>query len=121
VDLHNFASGPNRFFDNCGELKLNAMSDDQKQTQLTALLKSAQPGDLLIVKHQGPGGADGGHCRVIVGNSFDKDGTVACAQAYYDSAVVRNEPLSDFSGEDTVWLLRPCRLQTPQTAPTPQA
>ena len=109
VDLHNFASGPNRFFDQKGELKLNSMSEEQKQARITELMKQAQPGDLIIVKHQGPVQADGGHCRVVTANNFDKDGTVSCAQASFNSAIVRDETVGSFSSEDTMWLLRPCR------------
>lgn len=111
-DLHKFASGPNRVFDMKGEIKLNALSSEDKDARVAALLKQAQPGDLIIVKHQGDGGSDGGHCRVVVGNNFEKDGTVPCAQASYDAAVVKDENLGRFTGEDTIWLLRPCRTNS---------
>ncbi|HEY3446442.1 MAG TPA: hypothetical protein VGK67_08750 [Myxococcales bacterium] len=110
-DLHDFAKGPNRVFDQKGEITLNALSYEDKQTRVAELLKQAQPGDLIIVKHQGGGGSDGGHCRVVVGNNFEKDGTVACAQASSNEAMVRDETLGSFTGEDTVWLLRPCRTR----------
>jgi len=110
-DLHDFAKGPNRVFDQKGEIALNALSYEDKQTRVTDLLKQAQPGDLIIVKHQGGGGSDGGHCRVVVANNFEKGGTVACAQASSNAAMVRDETLGSFTGEDTVWLLRPCRTR----------
>ena len=56
-------------------------------------------------------GSDGGHCRVVVSNNFEKDGTVGCAQASSNAAVVRDESVGSFTGEETVWLLRPCRTR----------
>ncbi len=111
VDLVTLASGPNRVFDAQGNLSLNSMTPEQKRSEVEALLKRAQPGDLLIVNHQGPDQADGGHCRVIVANDMDKDGTVACAQASFDAAVVKHEGVGSFTGEEVVHLLRPCRLR----------
>jgi len=111
TDLVGFSTGPNRVFDNLGALKLNSMTAEQKQAEVTALLKQAQPGDLIIVNHQGPDQADGGHCRVVVGNNFEKDGTVACAQASFDAAGVKDEGVSRFTGEEVVYLLRPCRMR----------
>ncbi len=109
VDLHNFAHGPNKCFDQLGELKLNDLPYEERQEAVAKLLANAQPGDLLIVNHQGPDIADGGHCRVVVGNNLSKDGTLDCAQASSDAAVVRKEDLSRFTGEEVVWLLRPMR------------
>jgi hypothetical protein len=112
VDMHNFAKGPNRVFDSLGEVNLNALDDDKKNAAVAEILKKAQPGDLIIVRHQGDGGSDGGHCRVVVGNNFDKDGTVACAQASQDQALVRNEDVGRFTSDAVIYLLRPCRLQS---------
>lgn len=111
VDLVKLSSGPNRVFDALGNLSLNPMTPEQKRSEVEALLKRAQPGDLLIVNHQGPDQADGGHCRVIVSNDMDQDGTVACAQASFDAAVVKHEGVGSFTGEEVVYLLRPCRLR----------
>lgn len=111
VDLHTFSQGPNRVFDKKGAIELNALSYEDKQARVSELLKQAQPGDLLIVRHQGGKGSDGGHCRLVVSNNFEKDGTVACAQASSSKAQVEDETLSSFTGEETVWLLRPCRTR----------
>jgi peptidoglycan hydrolase-like protein with peptidoglycan-binding domain len=73
-----------------------------------AVLETAQPGDLIIVRHPGGGNAaDGGHCRVCIENDVDTAGTVSCAQGSFDAAVVKDQVVDDFSREDHVWVLRP--------------
>ena len=72
-----------------------------------ALLRTAEPGDLIIVRHPGGGVADGGHCRVVIDNDIDGTGIVKCAQASHDSGRVRDETLDHFTGEDCLWVLRP--------------
>ncbi|MBI5547042.1 MAG: hypothetical protein HY901_24440, partial [Deltaproteobacteria bacterium] len=53
----------------------------------------------------------GGHCRVVIDNDFEKDGTVYCAQASRETAIVRHEDVGRFTQEEKVWLLRPCRVR----------
>ena len=111
VDLHNFAKGPNRCFDNKGEVKLADLDSDARKAAVEDILSRAQPGDLIIVNHNGPDAADGGHCRVVTANNFATDGTVDCAQASSDAAKVKAEGVSSFTGEEVIYLLRPCRLR----------
>lgn len=111
VDLHRFAKGPDRCFDNKGEVRPADLEPDARKAAIAQILKSARPGDLLIVNHQGPDQADGGHCRVVVSNDFETAGTVGCAQATYDCARVEQERLEDFMGEEVIYLLRPCRVR----------
>ena len=39
--------------------------------------------------------------------SIGADGKVACAQASRDEALVRDETLASFTGEEHIWILRP--------------
>jgi hypothetical protein len=112
VDLHKYAEGPNRFFDKAGEVKLEGLSAEAREKAVEEILKRAQPGDLLIVNHPGPDESDGGHCRVVTANNYASDGTIDCAQASFDSARVEAEELSSFTGEEAVYLLRPCRTRS---------
>jgi hypothetical protein len=74
---------------------------------IQSLLEKAQPGDMVIVQHPGGQVADGGHCRVVISNDLASGGTISCAQASFNSALVKDEPVSDFTGEDHIWILRP--------------
>ena len=51
---------------------------------------------MIIVNHQGNDTSDGGHTRVVVGNS-------------YDTAKIRGETLGSFTGEEAFYLLRPAQ------------
>ncbi len=74
------------------------------------LLSHAKVGDMIIVDHPGDGVADGGHCRVLI--SKNPDGTWSCAQASQDAAIIREETLDSFVGEEHIWILRPNRPRT---------
>ncbi|MGI5863436.1 MAG: hypothetical protein ACOX6T_15470 [Myxococcales bacterium] len=111
VDLPKYSKGANRIFDNLGEVKLERLDYDAKKAALEDILRRAQPGDLIIVNHVGPDAADGGHCRVVTENNFETDGTVDCAQASFDAAMVKQEGVSSFMGEEIVYLLRPCKVR----------
>lgn len=88
-----------------------AVGADRTKTRLIKLLTSAKPGDMIIVDHRGDDVADGGHCRVVMDNRMKADGTgyIACAQASHDSAQVRDQVLGHFTGESSIWILRPSR------------
>lgn len=107
--------GNKSHFDLGGELKIEAtekaLGRDRAKVALGKLLATAKPGDMLIVDHRGDDVADGGHCRVVIDNKMKPDGTgyIACAQASRDSGKVRNEQISRFTGEETLWILRPNR------------
>lgn len=104
-------------FDLGGELKIQdtekAVGRDRTKAVLAKLLATAKPGDMIIVDHRGDEVADGGHCRVVIENRMKPDGTgyIACAQASRDSGKVRDETLSRFTGEETLWILRPNRAR----------
>lgn len=95
-----------------GELNVEqlegAAGADRTKVALAKLLSTAKPGDMIIVDHRGDEVADGGHCRVVTSNTMKPDGrgTIACAQASRDSGKVRDETLSRFTNESTVWILR---------------
>ena len=44
---------------------------------------------------------------MVVGNNYDSNGTVDCAQASSDAAKIRGETLGSFTGEEAFYLLRP--------------
>lgn len=90
-----------------------AVGADRAKTRLIKLLRSAKPGDMIIVDHRGDDVADGGHCRVVMDNRMKADGTgyIACAQASRDSGKIRDENLGRFTNESSIWILRPNRPQ----------
>lgn len=109
-------------FQMVGELALNGLDEETKRQKLTELLRTAQPGDLLMVDHQGTDVSDGGHTRVVMANDLQADGTGAIhsAQATQSEAAIRSEGLSSFTGEETVWILRTNRPRAGQpTEPPP--
>ena len=105
------------------EVALAGLPREQVQARLIEVLRSAQPGDLLMVKHSGGAVADGGHTRVVMQNDMRPDGTgnISSAQATYSEAAIRAEGLSSFTNEDHVWILRPNRprVQTPAQPTAP--
>jgi peptidoglycan hydrolase-like protein with peptidoglycan-binding domain len=106
IEIPNYAKGANAPLNKLGEVWPDK-DPANAQAKIDAMLKIARPGDLLIVKHHGTDTADGGHTRVVVANNYAANGTVDCAQASYDSAVVKPQTISDFDSEDAVYLLRP--------------
>lgn len=97
-----------------GELAVDTLSGDAKRKAIAELLQQCEPGDLLMVDHMGSDVADGGHCRVVIANNMDADGSgyVECAQASFSAAEIQNERLSEFTGEEHIWILKPNRPQT---------
>jgi hypothetical protein len=82
---------------------------ERVKERLTALLRRAEPGDMIIVDHRGDEVADGGHCRVVMSNGMTEggDGNIPCAQASRASGQIRDEELYKFTGEEKIWVLRP--------------
>lgn len=111
VDFHNFTTGTKPIFKGLGSIDLNGITDEGKKADaVNKLLAQAQPGDFIMVTHQGGAGrADGGHTRVVVGTDFANNGTVTCAQASFNEAVVRVHNVNNFTGEQAMYLLRPVR------------
>ncbi len=111
-DAHASRYGNKVHFASQGELAPGSIpAGPQRDKAIAELLSKAQPGDLVVVDHQGSGVRDGGHVRVIVENSLDEngDGVLRAAQASYDTGEIQNEGVSDFTGEETIWVLRPNR------------
>lgn len=105
IEIPNYARGPNAPLIKLGEVWPGKSANPQET--IDALLKIARPGDIIIVNHQGTDTSDGGHTRIVVGNSYETNGTVDCAQASSDAAKVRGESLGSFTGEEAFYLLRP--------------
>jgi LysM repeat protein len=105
------------------EVALNGLDEATKRARLTEVLRNAQPGDLLMVDHQGTDISDGGHTRVVMANDLQADGTgqIHSAQATQSEGAVRGEGLSSFTGEEHVWVLRPNRPRAGQPTEAPQA
>lgn len=93
-----------------GELDPQALPEGPaREAAIHDLLTRAEPGDMIIVDHMGGEIADGGHCRVVVKNDLASGGTLECAQASFEKAMVRSESISAFTGEERIWILRPNR------------
>ncbi|MEW5851758.1 MAG: hypothetical protein AB2A00_23415 [Myxococcota bacterium] len=93
-----------------GELDPQSLEGEAREKAIRDLLRSAQPGDLIIVDHMGTDVADGGHCRVLLGGDLgDGSGTLQCAQASFDAAAIKDETVHSFTGEERIWILRPNR------------
>ncbi len=84
------------------------------------LAKHARPGDIVTVDHIGPDTADGGHVRVVVGNTLKPDGTGAliAAQARQDKAHIEHDTAAELGDEERIWVLRPV-LKAPAPTQTP--
>ena len=110
IEIPNYSRGADAPLIKLGEVwPGKAGTPEEAQKKIDALLKIARPGDVIIVNHQGNDTSDGGHTRVVVGNSYDTNGTVDCAQASSDAAKIRGETLGSFTGEEAFYLLRPAQ------------
>ena len=110
-DVYGPQTGNQVHFDMRGEVPVSQLSRSQAQKALGEMLAKAKPGDIIIADHMGSATADGGHVRVVVENHMNPDGTgfVKCAQASRSQAEVQDERLSEFTGEESVWVLTPNR------------
>jgi peptidoglycan hydrolase-like protein with peptidoglycan-binding domain len=112
IEIPNYSRGPDAPLIKLGEVwPGKAGTPEEAQAKIDALLKIARPGDVIIVNHQGTDTSDGGHTRVVVGNNYDSNGTVDCAQASSDAAKIRGETLGSFTGEEAFYLLRPANAR----------
>jgi peptidoglycan hydrolase-like protein with peptidoglycan-binding domain len=109
IEIPNYSKGSNAPLIKMGEVWPDKTPD--AQAKIDALLKTARPGDVIIVKHPGNNTADGGHTRIVVANNYASDGTVDCAQAGTDTALIRRETLGSFTSEDAFYLLRPAQTR----------
>jgi peptidoglycan hydrolase-like protein with peptidoglycan-binding domain len=96
-------------FEMVGEVDIEGLPDsDSRRAAIEAVLQKAQPGDLLMVDHLGAGVADGGHTRIIT-VPMNAEGVLEAAQASSDKARVKTHGVGTFTGEETLWILRPNR------------
>ncbi len=93
----------------------NVTDPDEKERRVKALLAKVEPGDMLIVDHQGGAVADGGHCRVCTAKNAD--GTFEFAQASFTQAEIQTEGVQDVIGEEAIWVLRPNKRRPEGPAP----
>jgi peptidoglycan hydrolase-like protein with peptidoglycan-binding domain len=112
IDIPRYGSGPHAPLVKLGEVWPGQLTPEEASARIEALLRIARPGDLIIVKHPGTATSDGGHTRVVTANSYASTGTIDCAQAGSSAAHVVAQQLSDFTGEDAVYLLRANQLGT---------
>jgi hypothetical protein len=91
-----------------GELAVDELSGSEKKEAIAKLLATCEPGDLIMVDHMGSDVSDGGHCRVVVANDLQPDGSgiIECAQASFDAAEIQNERLGDFVNQEHIWVLK---------------
>jgi len=111
-DKHAGKYGNKVHFEMKGELDVSKLSGDEKKKKIANLLAQAKPGDMIVVDHMGDDVADGGHVRVVTGNNHikpDGSGTLDAAQASHSRAEIQQEGVSDFTGEEKIWILRPNR------------
>ncbi len=89
------------------EIPVIGLSPAELKRRIQELLTQVQPGDFLLVDHQGSGVQDGGHTRVAMTNDFHTNRTIAFAQATYYSSLIRHEGVDDLLNEEVIWLMRP--------------
>lgn len=112
IEIPNYSRGPNAPLIKLGEVwPGKAGTPEEARAKIDAMLAIARPGDIIIVNHQGNDTADGGHTRIVVGNNYEANGTVDCAQAGSSQAHIRGETLSSFTGEEAFYLLRPAQAR----------
>ncbi len=94
-------------FDLVGEVQIKGLDEEAKEAKIAAVLAKAQPGDMILVDHLGDDVADGGHTRVVITNDWAESGTLTAAQASRGDARVKSHSIHHFTGEETLWILRP--------------
>jgi hypothetical protein len=91
------------------EVGIEELSAEERKAKIIEVLKTIQPGDLVMVDHLGQGVADGGHTRVAT-SAYDSDSqTFEAGMASFSAAEVKTVGVSSFTGEETLWVLRPNR------------
>lgn len=96
-------------FELIAEVAAHSLSRSEARSRIHQLFTLIQPGDFLMVDHQGNITQDGGHTRVAVKSDFDTFGTVSFAQARKDAAMILDESVDDLvhKDEENIWLIRP--------------
>ena len=92
------------------EVGIEELSAEERKAKIIDVLKNIQPGDLIMVDHLGEGVADGGHTRVAT-SAFDRETeTFEAGMASFAAAEVKTVGVGNFTGEETLWVIRPNRL-----------
>ncbi|MEL6462231.1 MAG: peptidoglycan-binding domain-containing protein [Cyanobacteria bacterium J06621_15] len=96
-------------FELIAEVPASSLPKTEARNRIHQLFALIQPGDFLMVDHEGSHTVDGGHTRVAVKTDFQTLGTVSFAQAKYDSAMILDESVDDLVDmkEENIWLIRP--------------
>ncbi len=91
------------------EVPAISLPQREARRRIHQLFAQIQPGDFLMVDHQGSGIQDGGHTRVAVKSDYHTLGTVSFAQAKYEKAMILKESVDDLieMKEENIWLMRP--------------
>jgi peptidoglycan hydrolase-like protein with peptidoglycan-binding domain len=91
------------------EVPVIDLSQSEARSRIDRLFTLIQPGDFLMVDHQGSGVQDGGYTRIAVKNDLATSGTVSFAQARYEKAMILQESVDDLveKNEEIIWLMRP--------------
>ncbi|MGB3654616.1 MAG: peptidoglycan-binding domain-containing protein [Rivularia sp. (in: cyanobacteria)] len=96
-------------FELIAEVSAISLSQSEARNRIHQLFALIQPGDFLMVDHEGSEVQDGGHTRVAVKTDFHTLGTVSFAQARYEKALILQESVDDLvqKDEENIWLMRP--------------
>lgn len=96
-------------FELIAEVAASSLVQSEAKRKIAQLFALIQPGDFLMVDHQGSHTQDGGHTRVVVKTDFHTLGTVSFAQARHDAAIILDESVDDLvnKNEENIWLIRP--------------
>ncbi|MEM9926873.1 MAG: peptidoglycan-binding domain-containing protein [Cyanobacteria bacterium P01_D01_bin.50] len=96
-------------FDLIAEVPAINLPEREARHKIHQLFALIQPGDFLMVDHQGSGVQDGGHTRVATKSDFASSGKVHFAQAKYEKAMILQESVDDLveKKEENIWLMRP--------------
>ncbi len=96
-------------FELIAEVAASSLPQSEARNRIHQLFALIQPGDFLMVDHQGGHTQDGGHTRVAVKSDFQASGKVSFAQARFEKAMILDESVDDLvhKDEENIWLMRP--------------
>ena len=101
--------GNKSHFKMVSELAVDGLDYETKKEKILEVLKTIQPGDMVMVDHRGSEVADGGHTRVAT-SAFDPETmTFEAAQASRNAGLIKTTGYGAFTGEEHIWVLRPNR------------
>jgi hypothetical protein len=92
------------------EVAVESLDSEQRAAQIAEFMKQVKPGDLVMSDHRGDGVADGGHTRIATTGYDSETKSFEAAQASSSDGRIKNTTMSNFTGEEHIWILRPNRL-----------